>query len=120
MAELEVARLAELEEGVPRPVQAFGREIALIRWQDECFAVRNICPHQTVPFNQGVAQGQVRPGAGFGEIIVDHNDPVLRCPRHAWKFALRTGQCTIDPRLRIRAYPVSIRDGRVFVADDRR
>ena len=119
MAELEVARLAELEEGVPTPVEAFGREVALVRWNGECFAVRNICPHQTVAFTDGRAQGQVLPGGRFGEIVVDRDDPVLRCPRHSYKFALRTGKCTIDPRLRIKVYSVSVRDGRVFLSDER-
>jgi nitrite reductase/ring-hydroxylating ferredoxin subunit len=119
MSELEVARLDQLEEGVPRAVEAFGREIALVLWQDECFAVRNICPHQTVAFTEGIAQGKVLPGAEIGEIVVDRDDPVLRCPRHAWKFALRTGRCTIDPRLRIKAYPVTVREGRVYLSDER-
>ncbi|MGW4335742.1 Rieske (2Fe-2S) protein [Rhodococcus koreensis] len=119
MADVEVARFGELEEGVPRAVEAFGRQIALVRWGKECFAVRNICPHQTVAFTAGLAQGQVLPGERFGDIVVDHDDPVLRCPRHSYKFALRTGDCTIDSRLRIRTYSVSVREGRVFVHDER-
>lgn len=118
MAEQQVALLDELEEGVPKAVKAFGREIALVRWRDECFAVRNVCPHQTVAFTAGLAQGQVLAGDEFGDILVDQDDPVLRCPRHSYKFALRTGQCTVDSRLRIRTYPVTIRDRRVFVVKD--
>jgi len=119
MGDVEVAVFAELEEGVPTAVEAFGRQIALVRWGTECFAVRNICPHQTVAFTAGRAQGQVLPADRFGNIVVDHADPVLRCPRHTYKFALRTGDCIVDARLRVKTYSVSIREGRVFVGDGR-
>ena len=119
MAEVEVARVCDLEEGVAKAVRAFGREIAVVRWRGECFAVRNICPHQTVSFANGIAQEQYLPAARVGEIHVDYDDPVLRCPRHAYKFALRTGRCTMDCRLRIKTYPVSIREGRVYIRNDR-
>lgn len=109
--------MSELEEGVPKAVRAFGREIAVVRWRGDCFAVRNVCPHQTVAFTRGLAQAQVFPGAKFGEIVMDQDRPVLRCPRHSFKFELRTGNCIVDSRLRIRTYPLEVRDGRVFLLE---
>jgi nitrite reductase/ring-hydroxylating ferredoxin subunit len=118
MADVEVARFSELEEGVPKAVNAFGREIALVRWRGDCFAVRNVCPHQTVAFTAGLAQDQFVGGERVGDIFVDKDHPVLRCPRHSYKFELKTGRCTIDSRLRIKTYALEVRDGRVFLLGD--
>jgi nitrite reductase/ring-hydroxylating ferredoxin subunit len=38
------------------------------------------------------------------------------CPWHGYEFKLTNGECVGDPKLRVRSYPVSERDGSVFVA----
>src|SRR5262245_27986865 len=48
---VEVADSDSLEEGVGLVVVAQGREIMIVRWRGEIHAVRNICPHMSVPFS---------------------------------------------------------------------
>jgi len=59
---------------------------------------------------------EIGPGRRIGDFALTGR-PLIACPRHVWTFDLRTGQCTVDPRLRVRAYAVKERDGRVLVDD---
>jgi nitrite reductase (NADH) small subunit len=115
MAAIDVASAGELEDGVPTVVRTGRREIVLIRWRDEIFALRNVCPHQSMSFEGGAAQKRVRPTGIPGQPSVSAADPVLVCPVHYWKFDMRTGVCTTDRRKRVRAYPVEVRGDRVLV-----
>jgi len=113
---VDACSVAELEEGRPKVVKVKGREITVIQWRDEVYAVRNICPHQTQSFKGA----HVRPGfaskpGGVGELSMDQSEPVLVCPVHTWSFNLRSGQCTVDESLRIRRYDTAIEDGRLLI-----
>jgi phenylpropionate dioxygenase-like ring-hydroxylating dioxygenase large terminal subunit len=50
-----------------------------------------------------------------GEISAVDDNPVLVCPFHRWQYDLRSGRCTTDPSYRVRAYEVTVKDGRVLV-----
>jgi nitrite reductase/ring-hydroxylating ferredoxin subunit len=61
---------------------------------------------------------EIGPGECVGEFRLTGR-PLLACPRHVWTFDLASGQCTVDPQLRVRAYKVSVEEGRVLVDDGR-
>ena len=112
---VDVGPLEELREGEPKIIRVGRREIAVLRWRGQLYAIRNACPHQAVSFAAGTVVERVVGGEQFGELAVDDRDPVIRCPRHGWRFGLASGSCTADKRLRVRTYDVSVRDGRVFL-----
>lgn len=93
-----------------------GRELLVVNWGDEWFALRNVCPHQTEILASGSVVEEIGPGQRIGDFALTGR-ALIACPRHVWTFDLRTGQCTVDPGLRVRAYAVEVRDGRVFVDD---
>ena len=79
-----------------------GRDIALYSVDGEIFATDNICTH-----------GHARLCDGFLE---GHE---IECPLHQGKFDVRNGQPTCAPVTEaIRAYPVKIEGGRVFLSLD--
>ncbi|MFC4950152.1 Rieske (2Fe-2S) protein [Pseudonocardia sp. GCM10023141] len=107
--------LDELSHGVPTGVKVAGGNVMLVRWGDEVFASRGICPHQARSLiDGGQVQAQLRSRDEVGEVSVDASTPTISCPWHTWKFDLRTGECAVDPKRRMRTYPVTIEDGRVF------
>lgn len=112
---VDVCALEELEEGVPTVKQAAGREIVLARWQDEVFALRNLCPHQSQSFMCGNVRPRLRGTSAPVGLTTDARDPVISCPWHTWEFRLHDGHCTTDPQLRVRTYAVGVEDGRVLV-----
>ena len=47
------------------------------------------------------------------EIVRDGE--IIRCPWHLWEFDIATGECLVDPQMRVKTYPVAIEDGVVVV-----
>jgi nitrite reductase/ring-hydroxylating ferredoxin subunit len=113
---VDVGPADEFAEGKPRVVDVDGREVFVVNWGASWFALRNVCPHQTEMLAGGVVVEEIGAGARVGEVRRTGR-PLIACPRHVWTYDLATGQCTVDPQLRVRAYDVSVRDGRVLVDD---
>lgn len=92
------ARLEEIEPEGSRVVQIEDQTIALFRHEGRLYAIDNRCPHMGFPLNQGsVACG------------------VLTCHWHHARFDLVSGG-TFDPWADdVRAYPVKIEEGTVWV-----
>jgi nitrite reductase/ring-hydroxylating ferredoxin subunit len=113
---VDACSITDLAEGRPTVVKVKGREIAVVQWRGEVHAVRNICPHQTQSFSCANVRSDFKALPGrIGELTVDESEPVLVCPVHTWSFNLRSGQCTVDERLRVRRYDTAIEDGRVLI-----
>jgi nitrite reductase/ring-hydroxylating ferredoxin subunit len=98
-------------------VRAGDREIVLVRWDDEVYALRNICPHMSAPLTTGKVMGYYTGNVIGGEIALELEDenPVIACPWHKYEFSLKDGHCLTNAGLRVRSYPVTVEDGRVLV-----
>jgi nitrite reductase/ring-hydroxylating ferredoxin subunit len=104
----------------PVVVSVHGRQIVVVRCsEDEFYAVRNVCPHQTASFAAGWVTPELRADTPE-EIRFDDRVPVLHCPRHTWGYRLTDGVSTADPSLRVRTFPTSCEGGRVLVDPSRR
>ncbi len=96
-AEVPVALADEFPPGTLRTVRIGKREVALARVGDEFFALGNVCRHAFGPLGQGFLDGHA-----------------AICPWHGWRFDVRDGT-TDHPGADVATYPVSVRDGYVFV-----
>ena len=95
---LRVASLSELPtEGLGHAVKTSGLDIALFRWNDNVYAIEDLCPHLGFPLSEGVLQ--------LGEVI---------CAWHGWHVRLEDGTCRRE-RERARVYACEVRDGEVYV-----
>ncbi|KNC54120.1 uncharacterized protein AMSG_09895 [Thecamonas trahens ATCC 50062] len=63
----------------PRKVSINGEELVLIKYCGEWFAIGNVCPHNGAALEAG-------------DIEDLEGEPSLRCPRHKWRFSLRSGR----------------------------
>lgn len=80
-------------------VHAGGRDLAIYGVDGDVFATDNICSH-----------GNARLCDGFLE------DFEIECPLHQGRFDIRNGKAMCEPLTEdIRAYPVKIENGRVWV-----
>jgi nitrite reductase/ring-hydroxylating ferredoxin subunit len=50
-----------------------------------------------------------------GEYRWGREGEILACPWHGWEFDLLTGRALADPRVRLRLYPVTVRDDTIYV-----
>jgi nitrite reductase/ring-hydroxylating ferredoxin subunit len=102
--------------GTIRIVAAGRREIGVVRWFDDFYALRNVCPHEGGPLCRGRVAGRVDANPGeAGTFSFDESRPTITCPWHGWEFDLQTGRAAADRRVRVRTFEVRTRDGRVYV-----
>jgi ferredoxin-nitrite reductase len=82
-----VIRSQEIAEGHARLVRAKGEEMAVFKTNGQLYGIQNICPHAGGQLCDGWIEG--------GEVV---------CPLHRYKFDLKTGACSTDPRLKARIF----------------
>lgn len=98
IVDVPVARLEDLPRGTARHVKIGKNDLALVRAGDDVFALSNVCRHAFAPLAEGYVDGHV-----------------LICPWHGWRYDVRDGT-TDHPNADVRTYPVTVRDGLVFVS----
>ena len=116
MARIRVGPADEIQPGRPAFVKHGDVEIAVFRLDDGFRAYRNRCPHQQGPVCTGPVSGTlVATAATDWRLAWVLEDRVLICPWHTMEFDLDTGRRLRGRSERLRAYPVDVQDGEVFV-----
>lgn len=85
-------RLGELREKVPRRIMVGAQPVAVVRIDDEVFAVDDVCSHAEVSLSEGEVSGCE-----------------IECWLHGSRFDLRTGEPSGPPAIYpVSTYPVTI------------
>jgi nitrite reductase (NADH) small subunit len=106
--------LEEFRERAITIVRLDGREVGIVRWDGEIYALANVCVHQRGPLCRGTLAARLDAPAP-GAMELDEGSPVLACPWHGWEFDVRTGRAIWDRRYRVRTYRAHVEEGRVLV-----
>lgn len=94
-----VATTDEIPPGRGKVVEVGGREVAIFNaGAGRFYASGTVCPHEGGPLGEGTVEG---------ESVI--------CPWHGFDFDLRTGDCPVDPDLRIPTYEVKVEGNVIFV-----
>ncbi|GAM10482.1 3-phenylpropionate/cinnamic acid dioxygenase ferredoxin subunit [Geobacter sp. OR-1] len=93
------AKLNDIPNWGKKVVELNGVQVVFVNVKGEIFACENECPHQGSPLNAGIVK----------------DGPTLSCPRHGYKFNLRTGACIDYPEFLLKTYPVKIDGDDVYV-----
>jgi nitrite reductase/ring-hydroxylating ferredoxin subunit len=120
MAELNVGKESDLVEGTGRQVVTIDdRELGVFLVDGELYAYESRCPHQGGPVCRGTVIPRIEAVLDAdGSVVEERYVPAtanLVCPWHGFEFDVKSGRCVADPRFRLRSYPVSVRDGDVYV-----
>jgi len=75
-----------------------GTDILIVRAGALTYAYQALCPHETIPLEQGV-----------------HDGSVLTCLEHLWQFDLRTGGPLGDAECGLTGYPLKEEQGTLYV-----
>lgn len=95
-----IAPLFELGPGQRRCIREGKLSILVVNAGGVIYAVDDLCTHDHGPL-------------GDGEIV---DDDQVKCPRHGARFSLKTGKALSLPAVKgIKAYPVVVEDGHVYV-----
>jgi 3-phenylpropionate/trans-cinnamate dioxygenase ferredoxin component len=93
--------LDEIEPGTARRVDVGGVPIAVVRIDDEVYAIGDVCSHANVSLSEG-------------EVWADERE--LECPKHGSTFDLRTGEpVTLPATQPVPVYAVEVADGTVTI-----
>lgn len=94
--------LAELESGTARKVDLDGVAVAVVRIDDDVYAIGDVCSHAEVSLSGG-------------EVWCDERE--LECPKHSSAFSLVTGEPTTLPATQpVAVYHAEVVDGQVRIS----
>lgn len=122
MTGIVVGKAAEIPVGGRKIIVPFrGRAgIGIFNVNGNFFALRNICPHKRGPLCTGEVAGRSRtdapPSLTDGFVGYEREGEIIRCPWHAWQFDIATGECLVDPDMRVKTYPIIV-DGDDIIVD---
>lgn len=118
MSEVALAALADIADGEHRIFKLGTLEVGVFRLQDKVVAWENRCPHAGGPVCQGRIYRKVEEVLGEDRKSLGlrfSQTPQIVCPWHGFEFDVATGRHPGDPKVRLRAVPVSVRDGQIYV-----
>ena len=88
----------ELKDGTMKLVNVAGKEILLVRINNEVFGVSHICPCRKCDLSKGKLEGYI-----------------ITCPCHGWKFDVRTGEYLGTKENLLITYKGKIEKGKIYV-----
>ncbi|MBD3224977.1 MAG: Rieske 2Fe-2S domain-containing protein [Caldithrix sp.] len=92
------ANTADIPEHRGIEVVIQNQSIALFRYKNDFYALRNQCAHQHAP----ISGGYVYEGYAV-------------CPHHQWKFKLTDGSFINNETLKLPSYRLKITGGRIYI-----
>jgi 3-phenylpropionate/trans-cinnamate dioxygenase ferredoxin subunit len=99
-----VGRLDDMEPCSVRQVTVGGRTIALVRIDDDVYAIDDVCTHQNISLSEG-------------EVLCD--DRQLECWKHGSAFSVVDGEPHALPATKaVRVYEARVVDGEIEVTVD--
>jgi 3-phenylpropionate/trans-cinnamate dioxygenase ferredoxin subunit len=98
--ELENLTLADFTEGTIIETEAGGKKVCLVRRGDSVMAFTAKCPHAGAPLCDGWVNAA-------GHVV---------CPLHKYAFDPVSGRNITGEGYKLYRYPVTIKDGRIFVS----
>ncbi len=119
MSELVVAEAADMKDGDRRIVAAGNaREIGVFHKNGAYYAYGNFCAHAGGPACEGLLINRVvdiiAPDRTYqGQTFADEVHFV--CPWHGYEYALETGECVGDRRLKLERFEVARRGDDIVV-----
>ncbi len=91
-------KICEVPDFGKKVVSLSGKEILLVNFKGNIYAVENECPHQ---------------GSSMTAAIVKNG--ALYCPRHGYRFNLSDGHCAEHPGFVLKTFPVQLSGDAILV-----
>lgn len=112
----QVCQVEEVPRGEKRSFTIKNIPVVVIHNQKgEFYAIYDRCPHQRAVLSDGKLCGLTvadQPGAIFE---YHREGEILRCPWHGFSFDVTTGACLTAEKMRVKAYPLTIEDQKIFL-----
>ncbi|HUP37998.1 MAG TPA: Rieske 2Fe-2S domain-containing protein [Candidatus Limnocylindria bacterium] len=93
-----VGPAAEVPANGMKEFSVEGVNVLIVHTGDAYVALQALCPHETIPLEQGM-----------------HDGSVLTCLEHMWQFDIKTGAPRGDALEGLRSYPLKVDSGDLYV-----
>lgn len=111
-----VATTEELpDDGDRMIVDLEGVEVAIIRHDEEYYALLNFCVHQGGPLCEGETSGRTVVGPDGWEWEYVDEERFITCPWHGWMFDITDGRCVDAEQYRTPTFEVEVENGEIFI-----
>lgn len=101
MSAVNVCALSDIEHGTAKKFSVNGVDVAVVRIEDDVYAIYDKCSHANVSLSEGV-------------VWCDTKE--LECPRHSSNFNLETGvPATLPATQPVPVYNAYVENGQVMV-----
>jgi nitrite reductase (NADH) small subunit len=90
------------------------RSVGIFKVNGGYYALLNVCPHRGAALCEGPVSGTTCPTDGR-DFVYGRENEIVRCAWHGWEFDIRTGAFLVNPKIKVRSYPVTIEGDSVYV-----
>ncbi len=111
---VEVCAVGDLPPGAKTVVTVGARRIGVFNVGGSFYAMLDVCPHQGASICEGPICGTNKPVDDYRYEFMMEGE-IVRCSRHGWEFAIKSGECVGVPGVRAKTYPAAAESGKVFV-----
>ena len=95
-----IAELNEIPKGGSKLVMVDDVPVALFNLKGKIHAWDNRCPHR----GASLADGNI-------------SESIIQCKFHLWEFDVETGCAVANSDLRVKTFPVKVKNDEVFIVD---
>jgi nitrite reductase/ring-hydroxylating ferredoxin subunit len=114
-----IGQVSDFPDGSSRIYVIDGSEVGVYRQGEDFYAYENTCAHAGGPVCEGFVLGKVEPVLEPDKTIegerFSSDELHIVCPWHGYEFALKTGKCVSDRRLRLKRYSVTRSGDELYV-----
>lgn len=97
---IRVAKTSEFDDTRLKSYQILGRKVGVFKDEDGgFFAMEVACKHQNWDMTTGLVENST-----------------LTCPRHGWRYDIRTGACLNRDSAPLRRYACKVEDGSILIS----
>lgn len=92
------AKVSDVPNFGKKVVSLNGQDVVLVNIKGEFFACENECPHQGSPMHSAIVK-----------------DGYISCPRHGYRFDLKSGRCLDNPAYTLKVYPLQVQGDEIHL-----
>ena len=97
----------EIAPGKCKIVKINNKSIGIFNVNGNYHALLNYCPHKGGELCAGPVTGTSLP-TDKTEFVYGYENALIRCAWHGWEFEIASGKCLLNPKVRVKSYPVTI------------
>lgn len=94
-----VAKTSEIAPGTGKVVEISGKTVAIFNSEGTFFAIDNTCKHRGGPLGEGSL-----------------SSTTVTCPWHGWEYDVKTGECAMDPSIKVQKFDVKVEGDDVLIS----